>query len=146
MRLSTNRLTAMIVGALWLIAGIAGFFVTTGVGFFSAAGGLLVGLFAVNPAANALALVLGAALLLTGLTTTAAAKAANIGVGTACLVLSLVGLFVVGTDADVLALNGADNVVHSASAVLLLAVGLGADRRVKLAVAHDPRTRNDPRS
>jgi hypothetical protein len=145
MRLSTNRLTAMIVGGLWLIAGIAGFFVTTGVGFFSAAG-LLVGLFAVNPAANALALVLGAALLLTGLTTTAAAKAANIGVGTACLVLSLVGLFVVGTDADVLALNGADNVVHSASAVLLLAVGLGADRRVKPAVAHDPRTRNDPRS
>lgn len=143
---STNRLTAMIVGALWLVAGIAGFFVTPGVGFFSAPGELLVGLFAVNPCANALAIVLGAALLMAGLSTASAAKIATTAVGTACLVLGLAGLFVIGTDVNFLALNGADNVVHFASAVLLLAVGLGADRPVQPAVARDPETRNDPRS
>ena len=147
MRLSTNRLTALIVGVLWLIAGIAGFFVTPRVGFFSARGELLVGLFSVNPFANALAVVLGAALMLAGMSGAAAtAKVADTSVGTVFLVLGLAGLFVVGTDANVLALNGADNVVHFASSVLLLAVGLGADRSETKDAAPDPGTRNDPRS
>jgi len=61
-------------------------------------------------------------------------------------VLGLAGLFVIGTGVNVLALNGADNVVHFASAVLLLAVGLGADRPVKTIATTGPGTRNDPRS
>ncbi|MES1212401.1 MAG: DUF4383 domain-containing protein [Leifsonia sp.] len=146
MHVTTNRLTAIIAGALWLVAGIAGFFVTPGVGFFSAPGALLVGLFAVNPAANVLAIVLGGALLTAGLSSPAAAGPANVSIGTVSLVLGLAGLFIIGTDANVLALNGADNVAHLASAVLLLAVGLGADRSADPASARTPGTRNDPRS
>jgi hypothetical protein len=123
----------MIVGAVWLVAGIAGFFVTPGVGFFSAPGKLLLGLFSVNPFANALDIVLGAALLMAGLSSTAVAKVATTIAGTVFLLLGLVGLFVIGTEFNFLALNGADNVAHFASAVLLLAVGLGADRVAKTA-------------
>ena len=46
----------------------------------------------------------------------------------AVLLVGVVGLFLVGSSANIIALNGADNVLHFASAVLLLGVGLGADR------------------
>jgi hypothetical protein len=50
-----------------------------------------------------------------------------------CLLLGFVGLFVVGTGFNPLALNGAGNVLHFGTAVLLLAVGAGAERRVRSA-------------
>ena len=57
-----------------------------------------------------------------------AAKAVNIVVGAAYLLLGIVGFFLAGTAANVLALNTFDHVLHLASAVLLLAVGLGSER------------------
>lgn len=134
MRTSVNRLVAVILGAAWLIAGAAGFFATAGLTFFSTTGKLLVGFVAVNPFASVLDILLGAALLIAGLSTVAAAKIVTTIVGTAFLVLGIVGLFVIGTEFNILAFNGADNVLHFASAVLLLAVGLGAERSVKTAV------------
>ena len=44
------------------------------------------------------------------------------------LLVGVVGLFLVDTGANIIALNGADNVLHLASALLLLGVGLAADR------------------
>jgi hypothetical protein len=57
---------------------------------------------------------------------------ANTIIGAVYLLLGVVGLLLVGGDnpLNVLALNGADNVLHFASAVVLLAVGLGADRSI----------------
>ena len=128
MRASPNRLLAMILGAFYLVAGIAGFVATAGVGFFSTSGGLLLGLFEINPFRSAVDILIGAALLIAGLSTVAAAKPVTTVAGTALLVLGIAGLFLIGTRFNVLALNGADNVLHAASAVVLLAVGLGADR------------------
>jgi len=131
---SPNRLTAVIVGALYLVSGVAGFFVSAGIPVFAATGRLLLGIFSVNPAGSAVDILLAAALIIAGLSTVAAAKTANAVAGTAFLVLGIAGLFVIGTGFNLVALNGADNVVHFASSVVLLAVGLGAERSVTTAV------------
>jgi hypothetical protein len=58
----------------------------------------------------------------------------NTLVGGVYLVVGLLGLFLVGSGANILALNGADNVLHFASAALLLAVGLSQDKSASHAV------------
>ena len=128
MRTSPNRVVATILGAVYLVVGVGGFFVTSGIGFFSTSGRLLLGVVEINPVRSAFDILIGGAMLMAGLTTVAAAKTVTTVVGTAFLVLGIAGLFVIGGPANVLALNGADNVLHFASAVVLLAVGLGADR------------------
>ena len=128
MRTSPNRLVAVIFGAVYLLVGLLGFAVTGGVSFLATEGGLLLGIFMVNPAHNVAHLVIGAALLISGLASVRAAKATNTLVGAAYLLLGIVGFFLVGTAANVLALNTFDHFLHLASALVLLAVGLGADR------------------
>jgi hypothetical protein len=128
MRSSPNRLMAIVVGAAYLLIGIGGFAVTVGLGFTAVPGGLLFGLLEVNALHNIVHVLLGAALLLGGLSSAAAAKAVNPVIGAACLVLGLVGLFIVGSPFNILAINGVGNVLHFGTAVLLLAAGLGAER------------------
>jgi hypothetical protein len=82
----------------------------------------------VNGLHNVVHIAFGAALLLAGVAGAPAAKTANGAAGAAFLVLGLVGLFIVGTPYNVLAINGADNVLHFGTSVVLLAVGLGAER------------------
>lgn len=131
---SPNRLVAVILGAFYLIAGVTGLFGAAGVGFFSTTGRLLLGVFTVNPFAAAVDLLIGAGLVMAGLATVAASKIVTTIAGTVFLVIGIAGLFVIGNGFNILALNGADNVLHLASAVILLAVGLGADRSVKTAI------------
>jgi hypothetical protein len=132
---SPNRLVGVIFGAVYLLVGILGFFVTGGVDFFATNGNeapALLGLFAVNPFHNIVHLLIGAALLIGGLSSVSAAKATNTTIGAAYLLVGLIGLFIAGDNpANILALNAADNVLHFASAILLLAVGLGAERDVR---------------
>lgn len=128
MRTSPNRLVAVIFGAVYLVVGLLGFAVTGGVSFLATEGGLLLGIFMVNPAHNVAHLLIGAALLVAGLASVRAAKGANTVVGAAYLLLGIVGFFLVGTAANVLALNTFDHFLHLASALVLLAVGLSADR------------------
>ncbi|MEO8094266.1 MAG: DUF4383 domain-containing protein [Pseudolysinimonas sp.] len=132
---SPNRVLAVIFGAVYVLVGILGFTATSGVGFFSTEGGLLLGIFEVNIFHNVAHLIIGAALLIAGLSNARAAKTVNTIIGAAYLVLGLAGLFLIGTALNILALNGADNVLHFGSAVVLLAVGLGADRRMRAATA-----------
>jgi len=126
---SPNRLLATVFGAVYLLVGLLGFTATSGVGFFSTDGGLLLGIFEVNIFHNVAHLLIGAALLIAGLSSVSAAKATNSTIGAAYLLLGIVGLFLVGSSANILAINAADNVLHFASAAVLLAVGLGADKR-----------------
>jgi len=133
MSTSPNRLLGVIVGAVYILIGILGFTVTSGVGFFSPQGGLLLGIFEVNILHNVAHVVIGAALLIAGLSNARAARTVNSVVGAAYLVLGLAGLFLVGTALNVLALNVADNVLHFGSAAILLAVGLGADTSLRAA-------------
>jgi hypothetical protein len=129
MRNSPNRLLATVFGGVYLLVGLLGFAVTGGVGFIATEGGLLLGLFAVNPLHNIAHLLIGAALLIAGLSTVAAARSVNIVVGAVYLLLGIVGFFLVGTALNILALNTADHFLHLASAIVLLGVGLAADKK-----------------
>ena len=130
---SPNRLLGVVFGAVYLLVGILGFFFTNGVDIFATQGGLLLGIFEVNPFHNVAHLLIGAALLFSGLANVKAARTTNTIVGAAYLLLGLVGLFILDSAANILALNGADNVLHFASAAVLLAVGLGADKATRTA-------------
>jgi hypothetical protein len=129
---SPNRLLGIVFGVVYLVIGILGFFLTSSTGFVATSGPKLIGLFEINPLHNVAHLLVGAALLIAGLSGARAAKAVNTIIGAVYLLLGVVGLLLVGGDnpLNVLALNGADNVLHFASAVVLLAVGLGADRSI----------------
>jgi hypothetical protein len=128
MRTSPNRLIAVIFGAVYILVGLLGFAVTGGVSFLATKGGMLLGIFMVNPLHNVAHLLIGAALVIFGLVSVRAAKGVNTVVGAAYLLLGIVGFFLVGTAANILALNTFDHFLHLASAILLLAVGLGAER------------------
>ncbi|QKJ18739.1 DUF4383 domain-containing protein [Microbacterium hominis] len=128
---SPNRLFGTIFGAVYVLVGLLGFAVTGGVGFLATDGGLLLGIFAVNPLHNVAHLLIGGALLVAGLAGARSAKTVNTVVGAAYLLLGVVGFFLVGTPANILALNVPDHFLHLASAIVLLGVGLGAERSVR---------------
>ncbi|MBT1002659.1 DUF4383 domain-containing protein [Paenarthrobacter sp. DKR-5] len=127
MRTSPNRLIATIFGAVYLLVGVLGFFVTAGVGFFATSGADLI-IFEVNPLHNVIHLAIGAALLIAGLNSVPAAKSVNTTVGAVYLLVGILGLFLLNSALNIIALNGPDNVLHLASAVLLLGVGLSQDK------------------
>ncbi|WP_026536194.1 DUF4383 domain-containing protein [Arthrobacter sp. H14] len=135
MKTSPNRLLATVFGAVYLLVGILGFFVTSGVGFFATEGRNLI-IFEVNPLHNVIHLAIGAALLIAGMKSVAAAKSVNIAVGAVYLLVGVVGLFILDSALNIIALNGADNVLHLASAVLLLGVGLSQDKAVRTSRQH----------
>ncbi|WP_394942066.1 DUF4383 domain-containing protein [Psychromicrobium sp. YIM B11713] len=130
MRTSPNRLLATIFGAVYLLVGVLGFFVTSGVGFAATEGNNLI-IFAVNPLHNVIHLLIGAALLLGGLSSVKLAKNLNLTVGAVYLLVGIVGLFLLNSSLNIIALNGADNVLHLASAVVLLGVALSQDKSVR---------------
>ncbi|WP_439592829.1 DUF4383 domain-containing protein [Microbacterium sp.] len=138
MRSSPNRLVAVIFGAVYLLVGALGFAYTSGVGFVATEGGLILGIFEVNPLHNIVHLLVGAALLIAGLSSVVAAKTINTIIGAVYLLLGIVGFFLVGTALNILALNTFDHFLHLASALVLLGVGLAADRSVRS--AQSPRT------
>ena len=107
MRSSPNRLVATIFGAVYILVGLLGFAVTSGVGFIATEGGLLLGVFEVNPLHNIAHLLIGAALLIAGLKSVPAAKAVNIAVGAVYLLLGVVGFFLVDTARGRIARRGA---------------------------------------
>lgn len=127
MRNSPNRLVATVFGAVYLLVGLVGFAVTSGVGFFSTEGANLI-IFEVNPLHNVIHLAIGAALLYAGVKDIQLARTVNTAVGAVYLLVGIIGLFLLSTPLNIIALNGADNVLHLASAVLLLGVGLSLDK------------------
>ncbi len=89
---SPNRLFGLVLGVLYLIAGIGGFFLTSSTDFAATRGPKLLDLFAVNPLHNLVHLVFGAALLIASLVGVRAAKAVNSTIGTLFLLLGVIGL------------------------------------------------------
>ncbi|MGG7510405.1 DUF4383 domain-containing protein [Plantibacter sp. YIM 135249] len=135
MRQSPNRLLATIFGAVYVLVGLLGFAVTGGVQFIATQGGLLLGIFEVNPLHNIAHVLIGAALLIAGVSNVQAAKTVNTVVGAVYLLLGVVGFFIVGSALNILALNTADHFLHLASAVVLLGVGLAADKQARAVTA-----------
>jgi len=70
----------------------------------------------------------GVALVLGSMRGVSAARAVNVGVGTAWAVLGYVGLFLAGTPLDVFEITALDEVALFAGATIVLAIGLGARR------------------
>src|SRR3954463_6159225 len=104
---SPNRLLATIFGVVYLLVGVLGFIVTGFSNFAGTDGDTLI-VFDVNPLHNIVHLAIGALLLLSS-KDVAAAKGSNTAVGAVYLLVGVLGLFLIGTDANILALNGADN-------------------------------------
>jgi hypothetical protein len=125
---SVNQLVATVFGAVYVLVGILGFFVDSD-GFAAKTGGKLLGIFEVNPLHNLAHILIGVALLVAA-KSLSSARAVNTTVGAAYLLLGIVGLFIADPDnsANILALNGADNALHFASAVVLLGTALAADK------------------
>ncbi|TNM68479.1 DUF4383 domain-containing protein [Streptomyces sp. NP160] len=132
----TNRLVALVFGAVYLLVGLVGFALTGLSGFADPAGGRTLVVFEVNPLHNVVHVAIGAALLLAS-RRLSAARATNGTIGAVYLLVGVLGLFIASPTShlNLLALNHADNVLHLASAVLLLGVAVGADRRARVTAA-----------
>jgi hypothetical protein len=130
---SPNRLLGIIFGVIYLVVGVFGFFLTSATAFAGTSGPLFIGLFQVNPLQNLGHIVAGVVLLIAGLVGARVARFVNGLLGAVFLVLGIIGLVVAGgsNPLNIFAFNGADNVLHFATAVVLLAVGIGADKTVK---------------
>lgn len=130
---SPNRLLGIFLGVVYLLDGIYGFFLTSATGFFATTGPKVFGLFEVNPFHNLVHVVVGVALLTSGLIGARVAKGMNTTLGAVFLLVGVLGLLLlVGGNGplNILAINGADTVLNFATAVVLLCVGIGADRTV----------------
>ncbi|MCU1570313.1 MAG: hypothetical protein JWR33_1054 [Naasia sp.] len=135
---SPNRLIATIFGAVYILVALIGFLVSGGVGFVDPQGALILGIFEVNQLHNVAHLLIGAALLIAGLSSVSAAKTVNGIVGAAYLLLGIAGFFLAAdpeSAVNFLALNTPDHFLHLASAVVLLGTALGADKSARTSVA-----------
>jgi hypothetical protein len=131
---SLNQLVAAVFGAVYVLVGIIGFFVASN-GFAATSGGKILGIFEVNPLHNIAHILIGAVLLGAARAGAKAARGVNITIGAAYLLLGVLGLFILNSAANILALNSADNGLHFASALLLLVVGV-AGRSATTGAAH----------
>jgi uncharacterized protein DUF4383 len=123
-----NKNVGVGFGLIYVLVGVVGFFVTGFSGFISMDGGLLLGIFMVNPLHNLVHVLVGALLIVGGLASVTISKRVNTTVGVVYLLVFAVGLAVQGSTANILALNGADHGLHLLSGLLLAIVGLAADR------------------
>lgn len=82
----------------------------------------------VNPLHNVVHVTVGAVLVIAAHSGLSASRTVNVGVAGVYLSVAAAGLFVLGSEANLLVLNGADIALQFASAALLLGVGLSADR------------------
>ena len=124
---SINSIVAAVFGAVYTLVGIAGFFVSDT--FAERDDNTLLG-FEVNNLHNIVHLLIGLALLGASRRHDTA-RGANLAIGATYLLLGILGPFITDTDVNIIALNGADNGLHIASGLLLLAVALFADKNVR---------------
>jgi hypothetical protein len=124
------QMAAMVVGAVFLLVGIAGFIpgVTTNYDTLSFAGhhsdALLLGVFQVSILHNLVHVAFGVAGLAMA-RTFGGARGFLIGGGVVYLVLWLYGLIIdLGTDANFVPVNDADNWLHLVLAIGMIALGV----------------------
>jgi hypothetical protein len=123
-----GEIVTAVLGAVYLAVGVAGFFVTAGVGVADTEGSKLLGLFEVNPLHNVVHLGIGAALVVAYLAGRKAVGIVATFIAAVYLVVGVIGPFVTGTEANILALNSLDHALHLGSAAVLLAAGINASR------------------
>ena len=126
------QLLALIIGAVYLLVGIVGFFVTGFDDFFGHDTNETVLGFEVNPFHNVVHILIGAAGLALA-RTLAGARTYGWLLAVGYGATFVYGLFAVGQTWDFLSLNWADNWLHLVSALAGLAIALGP---VRNAVGH----------
>lgn len=143
---SVNRNVGFVFGGLYLLIGIAGFGVTDGMPFTARDGAPLLG-FDVNPLHNVVHLVIGAALALGAIAGLRASKRVNATIGVAYLGTAIAGLFLAedAREANILAIDHADNGLHLFSALLLLGVAFLADRNRRRVITIGDAATHSPR-
>ena len=122
-----NQTLALAFGAVYVLVGVLGFFVSSDVGFAGKEGASLLG-FDVNGLHNIVHLLIGVALVAAS-RTHVLARTANLTIGSVYIALAVLGPVINDTAADVIGLNGADHFLHLASGILLVAGALVGDRR-----------------
>ena len=125
---SVNQLAAMVFGVAFTLVGLSGFLVSDT--FAQTDDNALLG-FEVNNLHNIVHLLIGVVLLAAS-RKLATARTANLVIGIAYLGLAVLGPFITGTQANILALNSADHVLHLLSGLVLTAVGALADKRSRV--------------
>ncbi len=121
------QLLALIIGAVYLLVGIVGFFVTGFDDFFGHDTNETVLGFEVNPFHNVVHILIGAAGLALA-RTLAGARTYGWLLAVGYGATFVYGLFAVGQTWDFLSLNWADNWLHLVSALAGLAIALGPVR------------------
>jgi len=127
---SVNSTVALVLGAVFTLVGLAGFFVSET--FAETDDNTLLG-FEVNHLHNLVHLLIGVALVAAS-RRTESARRLNLLIGATYLVLGVVGWFVQDTAANIVALNEPDHLLHLASGAVLAGVALGADKRARTRV------------
>ena len=119
---------ALVFGAVYLLVGIIGFFWT---GFDNVAGNsqheMLLGLFMINPLHNIAHILVGVVGLALS-RTLAGARTYGWLLAVVYAALFVYGLIAVGTSWDFLNINGADNVLHIATAIVGVVIAAGPVR------------------
>ena len=126
-----NQTVALVFGAVYTLVAIIGFFVAET--FAETDDNAILGIFEVNHLHNIVHLLIGIALIAAS-KAHASARGANLAIGATYLLVGILGLFILDTEANILALNSADNVLHLVSALVLLGVALGADKNARTRV------------
>jgi hypothetical protein len=124
---TANRLTGLILGALFVVLGAAGIAVSWPSGLAGPPTPLFV-VMSTNLMLAALHAAFGIGLVGAALAGQRASVRTNGLIGVALLVLGLAGLFLVGADVNPVAATSTANALHFGAAALLLLVSLGADR------------------
>ena len=127
---SVNSTVAAVFGAVYVLVGLAGFFVSET--FAATDDDTLLG-FEVNHLHNIVHLLIGLTLLGAS-RRTETARRLNLLIGGTYVLLGVVGWFIQDTAVNVVALNEPDHLLHLVSGALLVAVALGADTRARTRV------------
>jgi Domain of unknown function (DUF4383) len=130
-----GEIIAGALGAVYLAVGVVGFFVTSGVGLAARNGGELLRIFEVNPLHNIVHLAIGVALLAAFAAGGGAVRAVATVIGVTYLLVGVIGFVVQNSEANILALNTPDHILHLGSAVVLLAAATMTRPRTSAAAA-----------
>ncbi|MGH9023762.1 MAG: DUF4383 domain-containing protein [Acidimicrobiia bacterium] len=129
---TVNQQFGYLFGAVYALVGIVGFVVTADVGFVATEGNNLI-IFGLNPLHNVIHVAVGALFIAGARMGERTSRQVNLLVGGVYLLVGVVGFALVGTSANIIALNQADNLLHLATAAVALGVGSG---RLALPVRH----------
>lgn len=123
-----NQTVALAFGVIYTLVGLAGFFVSET--FADTSDNKLLGLFEVNNLHNIVHLLIGVALIAASRRHDSA-RGANLAIGVTYLALGILGPFIDDTEANIVALNNPDHLLHLASGALLTAIALFADKQAR---------------